>query len=146
MCGCTHVCMWVYRHKYLCVPEVCVYVCVCACGYTGTHICVLQVCVHACAHRYVCECGYTCIDVSCVCRGVCVCVCVCDFPSQFQASFPLLSCVLPAVYTGPEDTWHWPLQSACRLVLCEASISATCRLLKQKVDRHFCPFSGPCCL
>ena len=76
----------------------------------------------------------------------CECVCVWDFPSKFQASFPLLSCVSPAVYTGPGDTWHWPLQSACSLVLCEASITATCRLLKQEVDRHFCPFSGPCCL
>jgi hypothetical protein len=77
---------------------VCAHVYMCACGYTGTDICVLQVCMCAFVRMHVCT--GMCVSVGihaqmslCVCEYVCVCVCVCvcDFPSQSQASFPMLS-------------------------------------------------------
>ena len=104
--GCVHtcvcVCMWVYRHGYLCAPGVCVCmclcVCMCVCVCTGMGICVLQ--VYACARVRTHVCTGMCVSVGIhaqmsLCAGLCVCeyvrVCVCDFPSQSQASFPMLS-------------------------------------------------------
>ena len=105
MCVCAHVCvcMWVYRHGYLCAPGVCVHMCLCVrmCVYVYVQaqvsVCSRCVCVCACTCTHVCT--GMCVSVvymhRCLCVQDCVCeyvhVCVCDFPSQSQASFPMLS-------------------------------------------------------
>ena len=100
MCVCVHVGIQArisVCSRCVCVHVfVCAHVCVCVC--TGTGICVLQVC--ACARVRTHVCTGMCVSVGIhaqmsLCAGLCVCeyvrVCVCDFPSQSQASFPMLS-------------------------------------------------------
>ena len=158
-CTCTHVCtgmcvsVGIHAQMSLCAG-LCVYkyVCVCSCGYTRMDICVFQVCV--CAHVHTHVCTGMCVSVGIhaqmsLCAGLCVCeyvrVCVCDFPSQSQASFPMLSVChwLSTLAQGTlgTDLFSWPMGW-----FCVRSRSRPPALLKQEVDRHFCSFSGPCCL
>ena len=150
--------MWVYRHGYLCAPGVCVCMClcvrmcVCVCMYRHGYLCAPGVCVCACTCTHVCT--GMCVSVGIhaqmsLCAGLCVCeyvrVCVCDSPSQSQASFPMLSVChwLSTLAQGTlgTDLFSWPMGW-----FCVRSRSRPPALLKQEVDRHFCSFSGPCCL